>query len=82
MVMIHLQGRITEAGELDVQLPEGLPAGEVQVTIEVSSSEDLPWELRPWTEAELAELMKPTPMTGADIVAWLQAEGGWEDDGT
>lgn len=82
MVMIHLQGRITESGELDIELPDGLPAGEVQVTIEVSSPEDFPWELRPWTEAELVELMKPTPMTGAEIVAWLQSEGGWADDGT
>lgn len=73
MVMIHLQGRITEAGELDVQLPDGLPAGEVQVTIEVSSPEDFPWELRPWTEEELTEMVKVEPKTGAEIAAEIRA---------
>lgn len=31
----------------------------------------LSWEERPWTEAELRELMRPDPKTGAEIVALL-----------
>ena len=72
MVTVHLKGRITENGKLEVELPEGLPEGEVQVTIEVVSDEDLPWELRPWTEEELAELMRVEPKTGAEIVAEIE----------
>ena len=81
MVAIQLKGRITESGELDIELPKGLPAGEVEVTLNVENTDELPWELRPWTPEELAELMKPDPKTGAEIVAWLQQEGGWEDLG-
>lgn len=36
----------------------------------------------PWTEAELLELMKPEPKTGAEIAAWLAAHptpGQWGD---
>jgi hypothetical protein len=73
MVTVQLKGRITENGKLEVELPEGLPEGEVQVTLEVASSEDLPWELRPWTEEELAELMRVEPKTGAEIVAEIEA---------
>ncbi len=41
---------------------------------------EIPWEERPWTEAEIKELMKPDPKTGAEIAAWLEANpdtGGW-----
>ena len=78
MVLIHLKGRVTESGQLDVQLPPGIPAGEVDVTLEVANTDDLPWELRPWTDEELAELLKTEPKTGAEIVARIQKEGGWE----
>lgn len=80
MITFRLNGRITESGKLDVQLPTGLPAGEVQITLEMP--DEVPWELRPWTPEELAELSKPKLMTGAEIVAWLEQEGGWEDDGS
>ena len=33
--------------------------------------DELSWEERPWTEAELRELMRPDPKTGAEIVALL-----------
>jgi hypothetical protein len=83
MVTIQLPGRITEDGKLEVELPAGLQPAEVTVNIEYPTDEHaLPWELRPWTPEELAELTKPETKTGAEIVAWLKQEGGWEDDGT
>jgi hypothetical protein len=82
MLTFHLSGRITESGKLDVDLPQGLPAGEVQITLEMPAEDEIPWELRPWTSEELTELSKPNPLTGAEIVAWLKEEGGWEDDGS
>jgi hypothetical protein len=79
MVTIHLNGRITEAGELQVDLPEGLPPGDVQVTIEVLQAKAEP----PLTDEELAELLKPiTPKTGAEIAADIEAGligDGWAD---
>jgi hypothetical protein len=35
MTTIELQGRINEEGKLEVDLPEGLPVGDVEVTIEL-----------------------------------------------
>lgn len=70
MVAIELRGRITEEGTLDVQLPVGLPAGEVTIRIEVLPSD---WEHQPWTREELQDLMTPQPQTGAEIAAWLKA---------
>jgi hypothetical protein len=80
MIPIRLKGRVTESGKLDIELPPGIPVGEVEVTLEVVQSDEVPWEFRPWTDEELAELLKPDPKTGADIVEWLQQEGGWPDD--
>jgi hypothetical protein len=65
MVTIHLTGRITEQGELKVDLPEGLPPGDIAVTLELPAEQE-----------ESAR-----PLTGAEIVAWLAENGGWEDDG-
>ena len=42
MTIIHLIGRITDSGKLEVELPTDLPPGEVQVTIESVSDEDAP----------------------------------------
>src|SRR5258708_17540675 len=70
MTTLELQGRITESGNLEVQLPAGLPAGEVTIRIEVPDHES-DWENQPWTEEELRELMKPNPKTGAEIAAML-----------
>jgi hypothetical protein len=59
MTTIHLTGRITEKGELEVKLPEGLPPVEVEITVEIPGQpEELPWEERPWTEEELEELIR------------------------
>jgi hypothetical protein len=85
MVTIHLTGRITETGELEIKLPEGLPAGEVQVTVELPAEvkpDELPWEERPWTEEEIQEMMHFEPKTAAEIAQRIKEEGGgWEDLG-
>jgi hypothetical protein len=83
MVTLHLTGRITEKGELEVKLPEGLPPVEVgiEMTLPVPP-EELPWEERPWAEEELKELMRFEAKTGAEIAKFLQeGGGGWEDMG-
>jgi hypothetical protein len=84
MVTLRLRGRITEMGELDVKLPDGLPPGDVQVdlTIQVLAEEYLATVEPTWTPAELAALLKTEPKTGAQIVEWLEHERGWADDGS
>jgi hypothetical protein len=83
MIALKLRGKITPEGKLEVTLPAGIPPEEVVVMVESVIDDSLPWEERPWTEEELAELMKPAePKTGAEIVARILAEGGgWEDKG-
>jgi hypothetical protein len=82
MVLIHLTGKITENGKLEVDLPEGLPPGDVQITLEMPTEEEIPWEERPWTDEELADMLKTEPKTGAEIAAEIEAGllgGGWSD---
>lgn len=81
MEIFHLKGRITKNGKLKLDLPEGLTPGEVEVTITVPTSHEQPDEDRPLTDPEIKELMRPNPKTGAEIVARLEREGGWEDKG-
>jgi len=81
METLHLKGRITRRGKLKVDLPEGLPAGEVDVMITVPAPDELSDEDRPLTDEEIEELLRPNPKTGAEIVARLKKEGGWEDLG-
>jgi len=73
MAIVELKGRITETGELEVDLPEGLPAGEARVTIEVPLDKE-------WTARELDDALKIVPMTGAEIVQ-AGLLGGWADEG-
>jgi hypothetical protein len=70
MLTIRLDAEITEDGHLKVELPDGLPVGKVQIALEIPET--------PWTDEELAALMKPEPMTGAEIVA-AGLTGGWRD---
>ena len=81
METFHLKGRITRRGKLKVDLPEGLTPGEVDVTITVPTPDELSDEDQPLTDEEIVELMRPNPKTGAEIVARLEREGGWEDKG-
>lgn len=71
MTTIHLMGRITEAGDLELDLPEGLPAGEAYVTIEVPAEAQ---------SAVGSEYLRAEPMTGEEIVK-AGLVGGWEDQG-
>ncbi len=80
MVTVHLTGNITEDGELEIELPAGLPPGKVQVTIEVASQEEISAEERPLTEEEIRELTRIEPKTGEEIVA-AGHTGGWEHYG-
>jgi hypothetical protein len=64
-MVIHLNGRITDAGELELDLPLGLPAGEARITIEISTQ-------------DLDSALQTTPMTGAEIVK-AGLVGGWEN---
>jgi hypothetical protein len=87
MVSLQLKGHITKDGELKVELPDGLPAVEVNVTIELpadariqTASPNDDWENRPWTDEEIKELMRVEPKTGAESIA-LGHAGGWEDKG-
>jgi hypothetical protein len=40
MANIQLKGRITEAGKLEIDIPNGMPPGDVIVTIETLSDSD------------------------------------------
>jgi hypothetical protein len=68
MTIVELKGRITNKGKLEVELPQGLPAGEVTVRIEVHDEDR---EHQPWTEDEIRELIKPKRQTFRELVAWL-----------
>ncbi len=82
MASVELLGRIDETGNLEISQPPGLHAG-ARVKVIITELDDEQWEERPWTEAELRELMKPDePKTGSEIAAWLQANpdtGGWAE---
>jgi len=51
MDAIHLKGRITAEGKLEVDLPEGIEPGEVQITIEPVDDEAWYWTPE-WQAAE------------------------------
>ena len=80
MTLIQLTGKINDHGQLEVELPKGLPTGAVHVTLEITPATDIPWEERPWTDEEVASLSKIEPKTGAEIVAAGHI-GGWEEYG-
>lgn len=84
MATIHLTGRITESGKLEIDLPDGLPPGEVQVTIQVPVSEppkdSSDWENQPWTEEEIREFLTFEPKSAAEI-ADSDAIGAWAHKG-
>ena len=58
MEIIELSGRITQEGKLEVDLPAGLPPGEVRVRIEPAAGE-------PLTDEEIERLMQTQPTAGA-----------------
>lgn len=72
-MVIQLNGRITDGGNLEVELPSGLPAGEARITIEIAVEAE-------WTSSELDRALQTKPLTGAEIVA-AGLVGGWADQG-
>jgi len=72
MVTIHLKGRVTSDGKLLFDVPENLPPGEVDITLEIPSLDEQ------FTPEEIKELLTFTPTSGAEIVA-AGLVGGWED---
>ena len=73
MVTLKLPGRITESGELEVELPKGLPAVDVTVSIDFPAEGESDWERQPWTDDEIQELMTPKRKTFKEMVEWLDA---------
>jgi hypothetical protein len=81
MTTLELRGRINEQGELEIELPTGLPRGEVTVRIDVPG-ESASWEHQSWTEEEIRELMSPKRKTFRELVEWLDANpptDSWAD---
>jgi len=70
MTTLELHGRITETGNLEVQLPAGLPPGGVTVHIDLPST-PADWDQQPWTDEEIQDLLHPEPSSFAQLVAWL-----------
>lgn len=77
MMTFHLKGHVTEDGELIFEPPKDLPAGEVEITIEVQR--EIPLE-QDFTDEEIKELLTFIPKSGKEIVESGLA-GGWEDKG-
>lgn len=68
MTTITLKGQITEDGKLQVDLPEGIQPGEVDVMLSFDLTDD-----------EIEALLKPNPKPGSEI-AKNEAIGSWADD--
>ena len=81
---ISVKGYIKD-GKLEVDLPDSVTDGEVEIKIPVVRGEKQMPEVTtedetPWTDEEIAEMVRPEPMTGAEIVA-AGYMGGWEHKG-
>ncbi len=83
-----LRGRVTEDGKLDVELPAGVPAGDVdvQVTPLAVATNDKPEgdESMEWTPEEweaLQALSKLSPKSPQEVIEMLQSmdAGSWAD---
>ena len=59
MVTIHLKGQITPDGQLLLDVPENLPPGDINVTLEIPNTDEQ------FTEEEIKELLTFTPTSGA-----------------
>ena len=74
MVTVIVNGRITENGRLEVDLPDDLPNGEVRVILEFPDEPT-------FSDEELKELLKVEPKSGAEIAAGLGEGNVWENAG-
>jgi hypothetical protein len=78
MLTIRLTGQVTPEGKLVFEVPENLPPGDVQITIEIPDAETT--DKADFTEHELRDLLTFTPKPGAEVVA-AGLIGGWEHKG-
>lgn len=74
MTTLELKGRITPHGTLEVEIPPGVPAGEVTVRIDVPDE-------TPWTEDEIRDMLTPKRKTMQEVLAWLDAHSPTEEWG-
>jgi len=72
MVTIHLKGRVTADGQLLFDIPDHLPPGEIDITLEIPNLDEQ------FTQDEIKEFLTSRPTSGAEIVA-AGLIGGWED---
>jgi hypothetical protein len=77
---VTIKGYVRD-GRIEVDLPDDVIEGEIEVKVPVERDMVSIEEPQPlWTDEELAELIKPDPKTGAEIIA-LGHTGGWEHKG-
>ncbi|MBL8165539.1 MAG: hypothetical protein JNJ61_26385 [Anaerolineae bacterium] len=74
MITIRLRGQVTPDGQLRFDVPDDLPLGDVDITLEFPSPEEQ------FTEAEVKDMLTFIPTSGAEIIA-DGLVGGWEDLG-
>jgi len=77
---ITIKGFIKD-GELNIDLPENVMDGEIEVKLPVAE-DAIAWEDRPWMEDELTAMLKFEPATLGEILeAGLigQGEADWSD---
>jgi hypothetical protein len=69
-------------GKIEVDLPENVTDGEVELFVPVESHAQLTADMdnSPLTDEEIENMINPNPKSGAEIVA-LGHTGGWENKG-
>lgn len=70
MTTLELRGRITDTGELKVELPAGLPSGEVTVRIDVPSTSGQ--SESEWTSEELDQALNSPKRSLRELANWLK----------
>ncbi len=80
MAALELDGQINENGDLEVHLPDGLPAVKVRVRIDFPDSENKQDE-EPWTDEEIREMLTPRRKTMKEVIEWLDANPPTEEWG-
>jgi len=79
---IELKAHVGKGGIVTLQLPPEFEDDEVRITVEstrgseATSTEEIPWEERPWTKAEIEELLTFKGQTGAEIASAPEV-GSW-----
>lgn len=71
MLTLHIKGQVTADGQLVFELPDNLPPGDVDITIDIPDVDEQ------FTPSEVRDLLTFIPTSGADVVA-AGLVGGWE----